>query len=195
MSETTTTIGIPSDTADSAMTDSAMTDGTEEYRLSPERTTVAFTTRHLFGLAAVRGTVRLLAGRVVVDRAASSLVLLEAELDMSSFASASAARDRVVATPKFLDSGAHPKAFYRSHSATHRGARWVVEGELTVKDVSARVELIVDDFDPATVQVGDTVRASGRIDRFAYGITVPTALAARHLDIVIQVQGDREGGL
>jgi polyisoprenoid-binding protein YceI len=166
----------------------------ESFRLVPERTTVQFTTRHLFGLGAVRGSVDMTRGRVVVDRAKSRLVLLEAELDMTSFESASDARDKVVGSPKFLDTAAHPTASYRSESAHFRDHQWTVAGELTVKNITVPVALTLHDFDVATADMGGSFRATGRIDRFAFDITFPTMLAARHLDIEIRVQGQPADG-
>src|SRR4051812_2707331 len=84
------------------------------YRLVPEETEVVFATRHLLGLGRVRGTVRVLAGRMSVDTTAKELLLLEADLDLRSFASGGRARDRVVASAAFLDTEAHPIGVYRS---------------------------------------------------------------------------------
>lgn len=160
--------------------------GIERYRLSPEHTAVRFTTRHLLGLAAVRGSVRLVSGMVHLERAGGQLLSLEAELDMVSFESASTGRDRAVAAPTLLDSAAHPRASFRSVDSEPSGDGWVVRGELTVKGRAAPVELVVDTSGAASgIRGVAVVHASARIDRFDYGITLPTALAARHLRVDI----------
>ena len=149
----------------------------ERHPLVPDRTTVRFTTRHLFGLSAVAGTVAL-AGGSVTSRD-GELLGIEAELDMTSFASASRARDKAAAAERLLHVAAHPRATYRSTAVERRDGGWLVHGELTARGVTAPVDLLVDAPDPA----GGRVHATARVDRFDHGITLPTALAARHLDV------------
>ena len=155
------------------------------HRLVPEETTVRFTTRHLFGLSGVAGSVRLVRGHVVVD-ADGALLGVEAELDMASFDSASSARDQAVASPRFLDSKAHPVATYRSLDVERRTGGWLVHGELTARGTAAPVDLLVDDAAPE-----GTVHATARVDRVAHGITIPTAMAARHLQVDITTRGEQ----
>lgn len=162
-----------------------------EYRLRPEDTAVTFTTKHLAGLGTVTGSVRLRAGRMLLDADAERLVLLEAELDLRSFDSGSRARDRAVLSPRFLDVRAHPTATYRSESAERVEAGWVVHGVLTVNGIGSPLQLRVADLDVATA-VEAHVTAS--VDRFDLGITVPTFLASRRLEVVIEARADRIDG-
>jgi len=152
---------------------------TEQHLLLlPQETAVRFITRHLFGLSVVAGSVRLLSGSVTVqDR---ELFSIDVELDMTSFQSASRARDKVVASPTLLHVVAHPRATYRSTGVEARDGGWLVHGELTVRGIAAPVDLLVDALDPAA---GGRVHATARVDRFDHGITLPTAMAARHLQI------------
>lgn len=159
-----------------------------EYRLLPQSTVVAFTARHLFGLGAVSGTVRLLAGRMLADTSSGRLVSLEAELDMTSFDSSSRARDRAVLSSRFLDVGAHPTATYRAARAERTGSGWLVRGDLTVKGLTAPVDLVVADLDPATAL---RAHVTASVDRFAYGMRFPAAFASRRLGIAIDVRAER----
>ncbi len=161
--------------------------GVVNFRLSPEHTTVTFTTRHLFGLGAVNGSVKMIGGRVALD--GDRLVLLEAELDMASFSSASKKRDQVVASTKFLDSEANPVATYRGTKAERTSDGVVVRGVLTVKGIASPVDLRVTLFEVAP---GATAQAKATVDRFDFGITVPTALASRNLQVSISTRLDPE---
>jgi polyisoprenoid-binding protein YceI len=157
--------------------------GPVHFPLSPEDTRVSFTTRHLFGLGTVTGTVKLIGGRVTLD--GDHFVGLEADLDMTSFSSARRKRDEVVASPRFLDSGAHPVAHYRATVSEPTSDGLVVRGALTVKGKTSPVDLRVDMLDFAP---GATAHAKATVDRFAFGITVPTALASRNLQVSVSTR-------
>lgn len=160
----------------------------QAFRLLPEGTAVRFTTRHLFGLGRVAGSVRPVSGRMVADAASGALLSLEAELDMAAFASGSTARDRVVASARMLDSAAHPRAQYRSSAAERTASGWLVRGVLTVKGVEAPVDLHVDDLDPATAT---EAHATAVVDRFAYGVAFPTAMGSRTLSVDVVARAER----
>jgi polyisoprenoid-binding protein YceI len=70
------------------------------YRLDPAFSSVTFRTRHLFGLAGVKGTVPIVGGDIVLDPA-----VLEADvtvtLDVAAISTGNTRRDRDVGKPKF----------------------------------------------------------------------------------------------
>ena len=68
---------------------------------------MAFRTRHLFGLAPVRGSFRIRSGTVdVTEPLDGSRVRME--IDAASFRTRNGARDRVVRSARFLDTVRHP---------------------------------------------------------------------------------------
>ena len=154
------------------------TSSTRQYHLVPPATTVRFTTRHLFGMAAVTGSVRVLEGSATT--AGEDLVSIAAVLDAASFESSSRARDKVVTSATLLDVATHPHLTYRSTEVERRAGGWLVHGQLTVKGVTAAVDLLVDR--PQTTGDGP-VHATARVNRFDHGITLPTAFLARYLEI------------
>ena len=156
------------------------------YELRPDSTTVTFSTRHLLGLGAVRGTVALLNGSAVVHAEDGALLEVHAVLDMTTFDSGSARRDAAVASRRLLDTATHPRATYRSTSVKPRAeGGWRVHGHLTARGVAAPVDIVIDSIEPAG-QVQITARAS--VDRRAHDIGIPRALAGRLLQISIDGQ-------
>lgn len=58
-------------------------------------------------------------------------------------------------------------------------------GELTVRDVTRPVTLAIGSVESAGA--GFQARAATRIDRYAYGLTASTGMAARYLGITVSV--------
>src|SRR5215831_13695793 len=77
------------------------------YRIDPRRSTIAITTRHLFGLGRVRATLALRDGRIQVnDPVAGSAV--RASAVAVSFRSGNDTRDAAVLSPRLLDAATYP---------------------------------------------------------------------------------------
>ena len=68
---------------------------------------MAFRTRHLFGLAPVRGRFQIRAGTVDVTEPASES-RVRVEIDTASLRSGNPARDASVRSARFLDAGRYP---------------------------------------------------------------------------------------
>jgi polyisoprenoid-binding protein YceI len=166
------------------------------YRIDAERSTVTFTTRHLFGLAPVHGTVALRDGTIrVADPVTASSV--QARAAASTFRSGSQARDAAVLSPRLLDAQAHPSLTFTSTDLARvpddEAGQWLLRGELEVRGVTCPFEVHLSGLSVGrTTQIGaagGTLRASARfrVDRYAFGITAYRGLAARWLTIDIAV--------
>lgn len=151
------------------------------YRLDPARSRANFTTRHLFGLGTVTGSLAVLDGHVTV-RADPSVWTVIATLDAGSFDSASAARDELVKSPGYLDVGDHPCITFSSRGLVQDGGARRIRGALTVRGVAAPVELTITEIHDIDGLV--TVQATATLDRYAHGLTKAKGLAAR----LVQVQ-------
>lgn len=154
---------------------------TGTYRLDTTRSRATFTTRHLFGLGTVRGSLAVVGGQVTVG-ADPADVTVSATLDAGSFDSASAGRDKVVMSPGYLDVGNHPQITFSSRGLLQDGGARSIRGALTVRGVAAPVELAVTRIHDEDGVV--TVEATATVDRYAHGLTKGKGLAAR----VVQVQ-------
>jgi polyisoprenoid-binding protein YceI len=69
------------------------------------------------------------------------------------------------------------------------GDGWVLRGQLTARGHSAPVELAV--IESRGSGDGLALRATTRIDRYAFGLTKKKGLAARYLDLEITAQATR----
>jgi polyisoprenoid-binding protein YceI len=151
--------------------------------IDPSQSAVTFRTRHLFGLAPVRGTFALRGGTVdIAEPVAESGI--HAEIETASFRTSNSQRDRSVLSPRFLDPGKHPVMTFRSERIDFD--RRELAGTLTVRDVSRPVSFTVGEL--AAIRGQLTARATARIDRTEFGITAARGLAARYLDITVEVQ-------
>jgi polyisoprenoid-binding protein YceI len=152
-----------------------------QYEIDTRHSAISFRTRHLFGLAPVRGSFAIRSGTVrVAEPLAGSAI--SAEIDAASFRTRNSQRDRAVRSSVFLDADSHPSMTF----ATVRISGSVIAGTLTVRGVTKPVSLTVQEI--TVVPEGFTTRASTRIDRTEFGVTAARGLAGRYLDLTIEAR-------
>jgi polyisoprenoid-binding protein YceI len=159
------------------------------YRIDPEKSTVTFTTRHLFGLAPVRGTFALRDGVVsVADPVTESAV--GARIAAPSFHTGNVARDATVLSRKLLDAETYPSLTFSSTELTQADGEWALRGEFEVRGVTRLVEARIG----AVSEHDGTLHATARvrIDRYDFGLTAFRGLAARTLTIDLGITARRE---
>ena len=145
-----------------------------------------FRTRHLFGLAPVRGTLRVRSGAVDVSEPLGSS-RVRVEVDAASFRTGNVARDGVVRSARFLDAGRHPGLVF----VAERMDGQVLSGELTVRGTTRPLSF------PAEVSTQPdgsfTARGAVRIDRTEFGVTASRGLAGRYLEVSAELRCVRRG--
>jgi polyisoprenoid-binding protein YceI len=159
------------------------------YAIDSRGSTIAFRSRHLFGLAPVRGTMAVRGGLVeVADPITDSSV--QVEIDTTSFHTGSRHRDRDVRSARFLDAARYPSMRFTSQRLDRSDGRWRLTGTLLVRDVARPVSLAIE---RSTVQPGTpnsfVVCASTWIDRTDFGLTAFRGMAGRHLDVSLRILG------
>ena len=155
------------------------------YEIDTGRSTVTFRTRHLFGLAPVRGRFAIRAGTVdIAEPLAASAV--HAEIDAASFRTRTPQRDASVRSARLLDVARHPVITFTSQRVDGQE----LTGALTVRDVTRPVTLWVEA--PAVSRRSFTVRATTRIDRTEFGLTAYRGLAGRYLDLSVEARCARK---
>lgn len=157
------------------------------YRLDPSRSSVTFRTRHLFGLGAVTGTMAVTGGEIRVDPAAPH-ASVTATISAASVDTGNRRRDRDVRSAPYLDTEQYPDVSFRAESLSHTDGRWSLAGDLTVRDVTKPVTLVVEAREPA--DDGFHARATTRLDRYAFAVTAGKGMAARYLDIELTVTAE-----
>jgi polyisoprenoid-binding protein YceI len=158
------------------------------YTLNPAKTSVTFVTRHMFGLARVRGTLTEASGVVTITEPTEGS---SAEVDVSaaSFRTRNVLRDPQVRSRLFLDTRRHPVISFRSTTVQLGRDAWTVSGVLTAKGQPAPLSLAVTEM---TTDGGTLVfRAIGTVDRYAHGVTMMRGMAARYLSVEITAQATR----
>lgn len=161
------------------------------YEIDSRGSTLTFRSRHLFGLAPVRGTMAISHGVVdVADPITDSSV--QVDIDTTSFHTGSRQRDGDVRSARFLDAARYPSMRFASERLDRSEGRWMLAGMLRVRDVARPVSLAIE---RSTVQPGApnsfVVCASTRIDRTDFGLTASRGMAGRHLDVSLRILGVR----
>ncbi len=159
------------------------------YRISPADSTVTIRTRHFFGLGAVRATLDLRDGRILVAEPPQASAV-QVRFATSTFQSGNEARDAAVLSPKLLGAEAYPSLSFTSTELVSEQGQWSLRGELEVRGVTRLVEARISALDTD----GATIRASAQasVDRYDFGITAYRGLAARGLTVDLAVIAHRE---
>lgn len=154
------------------------------YRIDPAASTISFTTRHMFGLGAVRGTFALREGHVeVADPVLESSAL--ARIDATSFDTRNPTRDKTVRSRTYLDVENHPEIGFASTRLDRDGDDWVLHGTLTVCGRTEPVELRIESASVAGSAL--RVKASMEIDRYRFGVTAMKGMTGRRLRLVLDL--------
>lgn len=150
------------------------------YTIDPGRSSLTFSTRHLFNLLPVRGSFAIRGGTVdVAEPLAESRV--RAEIDAAGFRTGNDVRDAAVRSERFLDAERHPViTFVSGHVATA-----VVSGQLTVRAVTGPLRLSIERAE--TTGDAFTVRATTTVDRTEFGVTGSRLMTGRLLDLTLDV--------
>jgi polyisoprenoid-binding protein YceI len=155
------------------------------YEIDASQSAVTFTTRHLFGLAPVRGAFSIRSGTVdVAEPVAASAI--HAEIGAASFRTGHAQRDTAVRSARLLHADAHPGIAFDGERIDGS----VITGGLTVRGVTRPVELTVTSVEPAEPDPAGsfTARARARVDRTEFGVTAMRGLAGRYLELSVEVR-------
>jgi len=151
------------------------------YEIDTGRSTVTFRTRHLLGLAPVRGRLAIRGGTVdIAEPLAASAV--HAEIDAASFHTRSPQRDASVRSARLLDAARYPVITFVSDRVDDTE----LAGLLTVRGVTRPITLSTEPL--AVSPRSFTVRATTRLDRTEFGVTAYPGLAGRYLDMSLEVQ-------
>ncbi len=147
------------------------------WTLDEAHTDIGFSVRHLM-VSKVRGSFNSFSGTITT--AANPLdSTAELTVDLSSIDTRNEDRDAHLRSADFFDAETHPLMTYRSSAIRKDGDDLVLDGDLTIKDVTLPVALVVEFNGVSPDPWGGTrlgLSATGEINRSDYGITFNMAL-------------------
>jgi polyisoprenoid-binding protein YceI len=161
-----------------------------KYVVDPVRSTITFTTKHMFGLGKVVGTFAVKAGQVTVA-APGAASRVEAVVDAASVKTDQQRRDVHVRSKTFLHTDEHPTLDFVSDSVQPADDGWLVDGVLTVRGRQNPVSLLVDTVAESNGTL--TAKATASIDRYAHGVSAMKGMAGRHLELVFEITAVTSG--
>ena len=165
------------------------------YELDAAHKRVGFVVRHLM-VSKVRGQFAEATATITIaeDPLQSSVV---ATINTTSVETGQADRDNHLRTGDFFEAEKYPTMEFRSTGIkSHAGAEFVLDGELTIKDVTKPVELVVEFEGATTSPYGQSVfgfSATTEIDREDWGLTYNMALESGGVMIGKKVKIEIEG--
>ena len=164
MTETTTTT-LPA----------GLTAGT--YTIDPAHTVVGFVARHAM-VTKVRGHFTDVEGTLVFgDDVASSSA--QATIMVGSVSTGAPDRDAHLRSADFFDADLYPTISFRSTGVRANGGEYLLDGELTIKDVTKPITLKVEFGGVATDPFGNVragFEAETEVEREQFGLTWNAAL-------------------
>ena len=164
------------------------------WNIDPAHTEVAFVIRHL--MTKVRGSFTDFAGSLeIAENVAESKATVE--IQIKSIDTRNADRDAHIRSAEILDLDNHPVMTFATTGVRQNGANYLLDGTLTIRDVTRPVTLDVEfngtDTDPwGGTRVGFSATTS--ISRKEYGIefNIPLggdkALLGDNVDVQLEVQ-------
>jgi polyisoprenoid-binding protein YceI len=165
------------------------------YLLDAAHKRVGFVVRHLM-VSKVRGAFAEATATITVaeDPLRSSVT---ASIETASVNTGQKDRDNHLRTGDFFEAEKYPTIEFRSTGIkSHEGNEFVLDGELTIKDVTRPVELVVEFEGATTSPYGQQVfgfSAYTEIDREDWGLTYNMALESGGVMIGKKVKIEIEG--
>jgi polyisoprenoid-binding protein YceI len=151
------------------------------WALDPNHSSVGFSVRHL-GVSKVRGRFQDFDVDVVVgDTLADSSVT--ASIQIASIDTGNTDRDAHVLTSDIIDVATRPTMTFRSTSITEGGAGYLVDGDLTIGDVTRPFRLDVEfggveEFPGGPRHAGFEARGELRRKEFGIDVALPPGVSA-----------------
>ncbi|WP_461172183.1 YceI family protein [Arthrobacter sp. Z1-9] len=162
------------------------------YWIDPNRSSLTYACRHMFGLGRVRADFTISSGLLTVSSTLAES-RANATIDPASFNSANERRDRDVKGRGLLDVAAFPRIAFSSTQTRQDGGALILAGIVAMHGVEATVEVTVLSWEtPIPGQVHVTARTT-HLDRCSFGITGSRGLVGRYFDLTFQIVAVRAG--
>jgi polyisoprenoid-binding protein YceI len=149
--------------------------GKHEWSLDTSHSAVGFWVRHLM-ISKVRGIFGKWGGTIELNEADPTRSHVEVQIEAASIDTQQSQRDDHLRSADFLDAGNFPTIAFKSTAVERvREHHYRVLGELTIRDVTRKVELAVEDSGrskhPMTGDLRAGFSATATIQRSDFGLT------------------------
>jgi len=110
-----------------------------EWQIDPAHTSVEFVGRHLM-ITKVRGSFPDVSGSITIgeDPLESGVNVI---IETGSVSTGAPDRDGHLVSPDFFDVESHPQMTFVSTAVRSNGDAWILDGDLTIKDLTKRVSM------------------------------------------------------
>jgi polyisoprenoid-binding protein YceI len=169
-----------------------------KWEIDPSHSSVQFGAKHL-GLSKIRGHFSSYSAEIHVGESLEES-RVQAVIDASSIDTQLDMRDEHLRSPQFLDAANFSEIRFVSTAIEPAGERWLVRGDLTIRDVTKQVALEVayhgDADDPMTQVKRAGLSARLEIEREDFGIRLagPMAtLVGKTVEIEIEAEAVFQG--
>ena len=154
-----------------------------EWRVVTEASTAAFTVRDKL-VSTVHGTLPIRSGNATLA-SAGLLAQASVELDATAITTGNSHRDRDLAKPRILDTGAHPVVVVATGPSTPGPQGWELAATLSARGAQCPLTLQAS---PLSEEGGGIrVQVRGRLDRKSLGMSVPSFIIGRYLDLDVDL--------
>jgi len=167
-----------------------------EYGFDKAHSSIGFKIRHM-GLIQVPGYFRNFEGTLDFDPSDIKNSSVEFSAEVKSVDTGVNARDNHLRSKDFFEVTTYPEMSFKSSRIKKKGKRYMVKGELTIKDVTKEIEFPVRIFGPikderGTVRMGvfGVTTINRRSFNINYGGNLPggTAVLSDSVDVELQIE-------
>lgn len=166
-----------------------------EYTLDASHSHIGFAVRHMM-ISNVRGEFQKLSGSVSYDPKHPEATRIEVSVDPASINTREEKRDAHLRSPDFFDVEKYPTVTFSATKTRRRGDALEVVGNLTLRETTREVTLVVDDLTPEHADPYGNRRigasAHTKIKRSDFGMQWNAALEAGGVlvgdEITLQVE-------
>lgn len=148
------------------------------WTVDPIHSTAGFSVRHM-KFTTVHGRFGHFTGAIRFDPGHVERSSVDVTIQTASIDTGVDARDAHLRSADFFDVGQYPTATFTSTSVEGSGERFVINGELTIKDITHPVtvtaEYLGSDTNPSGVEIAG-FSARGKLNRRAFGLNWNQAL-------------------
>lgn len=155
-----------------------------DYHVDPSHSTISFTTRHMFGLAAVRGTFDLREGHIyVAENPADSSA--RAVIATSSIQTGNTTRDDMVRSAAYLDAEHYPDITFVATKLAEIEGHQELRGSLKAHGQARPLNIQIESLHVTNHKM--IISATATVDRYAFGVTKMKGMAARYLKLQLDI--------